>query len=84
MARKSSWNQLAFNSFSPARILLMVSVVINIILAGTLAYMDSKEGDGWVGRFAVSHICERDYDWQISQLNQSGQSTDGLKQFCRR
>lgn len=42
MARKSSsWRQLVFNSVSPTRVLLMVSVVMNIILAAMLASLNN-------------------------------------------
>lgn len=39
MARKSatSWNHLIYNSLSPTRILLLVSVIMNIIMAAMLS-----------------------------------------------
>lgn len=77
MARpSSSWKTLIFNSLSPWRFLLVISLLANVAMAAALWYLNSSDGDVTVFNTAVSHVCNRDYNAMQAQL--SGTDLDRL------
>jgi hypothetical protein len=82
MARKSaSWKSLAFNTLSPMRVVLLVSLLANVALGATLAILNSRQYDVDAYNTALDHICNRDYDYVLQQTTDQN-SIGAIKQAC--